>query len=207
MRTFGIFAAFAAFTAAFAAPLAAPAPATGNSIAVKPRDGTISANIAGTVLDLQTNVGGSVSKMQSILDGAGPTPDLGTIVTDLMPCLEQLVKDLTSAAGKAAMDVLGNLFPWGNSDANMTLEELGAIFNSIEQDIVNILCKVATLIGPSYPNAAATIQTIITILNTLTIGLQEVVGDLTPFMPGLQTMIGPILDALGISIPGLNMRQ
>jgi hypothetical protein len=187
MRAFGIFTAFAAFTAVFAAPLAAPAPATGNSITVKARDGTVSASIAGTVLDLQTHVGGSVSRIrayhpplpltslyryklqydvtsntspESILDTAGPTPDLGTIVTDLTPCLEQLVTDLTGAAGKAAMDALGNLFHVGNSDANMTLEQLGAILKSIEQDIVDILCKVATLIGPSYPGVAATIQTI-----------------------------------------------
>lgn len=75
-----------------------------------------------------------------------------------MPCLEQLVKDLTSAAGKAAMDALGNLF--GSTDANMTLAQLGAILGAIEQDIANILCEIATLIGPNYPQAAATIQTI-----------------------------------------------
>lgn len=65
MRAFGIFAAFAAFTAVFAAPLAAPAPATGNSIAVKARDDTVSANIAGTVSDLQTSVTSSVSQMRA----------------------------------------------------------------------------------------------------------------------------------------------
>jgi hypothetical protein len=45
------------------------------------------------------------------------------------------------------------------------------------------------------------------ILNTLEVAIQEIVGDLTPFLPGIQTMIGPILAALGISIPGFNMRQ
>jgi hypothetical protein len=64
MRAFGIFAAFAAFTAVFAAPLPAPAPATGNSIAVKARDDTVSANIASTVLDLQSSVNTSVSSMR-----------------------------------------------------------------------------------------------------------------------------------------------
>jgi len=65
MRAFGIFAAFTAFTAVFAAPLASPAPATPNSIAVKARDDSVPASIAGIVQDLQTSVGGTVSQMRT----------------------------------------------------------------------------------------------------------------------------------------------
>jgi len=198
MRAFGIFAAFTAFTAVFAAPLAAPAPATGNSIAVKARDDNVPANIATAVLTLQTNVNTSVGQMKSILDTSGP--DLGTIVSDLAPCLEQLVKDLTSAAGQAALAALGNLF--GGSGSGLSLSQLSSILTTIEQDIANILCEIATLIGPNYPNIASTIETIITILNALTLGISEVVGDLS--LPGLSSLLGSLLGDLGISIPGLS---
>jgi len=197
MRTFGIFAAFTAFTAVFAAPIAAPAPATGNSIAVKARDDTVPAYIANAVLTLQSDVSSSVSQIQSILDTAGP--DLGTIVSDLGPPLEQLVKDLTSAAGQAALSALGSLF--GGSDSSLNLSQLGAILTTIEQDIANVLCAIATLIGPNYPQTAATIETIITILNALTQGVGEVVGDLS--LPGLASLLGSVLSDLGIQIPGL----
>jgi len=200
MRAFGIFAAFAAFTSVFAAPLAAPAPATGNSIAVKARDDTVPASIANAVLDLQASVNTSVSGLQSVLDTAGP--DLGTVVSDLAPYLEQLVSDLTSAAGKAGLAALGNLF--GGSASDLTLAQIGAILATIEQDIANILCEIATLIGPNYPQTAATIETIITILNALTQGVSEVTGDLSEFLPNLGSLIGPILGDLGIQIPGLS---
>jgi hypothetical protein len=65
MRAFGIFAAFATFTAVFAAPLAAPAPATGNSIVVKARDDTVSADIAGIVSGLEASVNGTISQIRA----------------------------------------------------------------------------------------------------------------------------------------------
>ena len=81
-------------------------------------------------------------------------------MSQLLPPLEQLASDLTSAAGKAALEALGGLFGFGNGDSGMSIIQLGAALLQIEQDIVNILCKIATLIGPDYPQAAATIQTI-----------------------------------------------
>jgi len=203
MRAFGIFAAFATFTAVFAAPLAAPAPATGNSIVVKARDDTVSADIAGIVSGLEASVNGTISQIQSVLDNAGS--DLGTAVTALTPYLEQLGEDLASAAGKAALDAVGNLF--GSTSSDITLQQLGAMLSTIEQDIANILCQIATLIGPNYPTVAADIENIITVLNTVTEGISEVVGDLTPFLPGLETLIGPILSALGIDISGISLRN
>jgi len=210
MRVFGFIAAFTAFTAVFASPL--PAPATANSIAV--RDGTVdvtaltvSPEIGSIISGVQTDIAPYISGIEATIEDS--SLDLDQKIQKILPCLETVISILTTAGGKIALSAAGSwwsgLFGSSGSGAKLSLQDVGGLLKGIEQDIVDILCKVATLIGTADPGTAAVIQTVISVLNMIMQGVQEVAGDLTTILPDWSSLIAPLLGMLGIdlsAIPG-----
>ena len=86
--------------------------------------------------------------------------EASVVIPAIEPLLGKLVSDLAGAAGKIGLNALGNLFNFGGASNGMSISDFGTMLKTLEGDLVDVLCKIATLIQQDHPEVAATIQTI-----------------------------------------------
>lgn len=201
MRFFGIFAAFTAVTTVFAAPLAAPAPASADALAVRANN-VVPANIASIVTDLQGDVNGVINDILTAIHNAND--EVTAVIPVIEPLLAKLGSDIAAAAGKVGLNALGSLFNFGGgSNGGMNINDFVALMTQLDTDLINVLLKVAQLIKQDYPDVANQIQTVVTMLSMLSGAIQSIVhnSQLNLNTP-LTEIIKPLLALLGINIPG-----
>lgn len=204
MRFFGFFAAFTAITATFAAPVPAPAPAVDAVAEVKARD--LTDDINNILCTLKWDLDQLKPQIEQAV--ADAESDMAGFISSIPGFLSQLTGSITSAATSAGLKTVEDFFEFKEKRAPATVEErtisiqaLGALIQQIEQDIADILCKIATAIQDQHPEIASLLQGIIQVMNLLTTALGEVCTDLGPYIQP----IADILGALGFfNIPGFN---
>jgi predicted PurR-regulated permease PerM len=207
MRFFGVFAAFTAITAVFAAPVPAPAPIPEvDSVAiVKARDLTDDINniLCALKYDLEQQLMPLFN--QTLADAES---DMDSFVGNIPGLLTQLIGSITGAATQAGLTAVEDIFKFKEKRTaeeiekrSISIQQIGSVIQDIEQIIADLLCKIATAIQDQHPDIAATLQEIISVMNTLTTALGEVCTDLSPYLQPISDILG----GLGFfNIPGFH---
>jgi hypothetical protein len=167
--------------------------------------GQLNVNFIRVILDVHVDITVFLGKVNAIIGNveavlADTEENVDHIVQLLVPCIQELLGNLTTAVGKIAFALVGEVTGFADSTVDTTADQVVVLVEQIKGDLFGVLCTIARIIGRSHPGAAKTLADLISVLISLLNAIPQI-GNVSTF--NIKTLVLPIVNFIGIPIPGV----